>query len=135
MFRQPAALRFLSCYHITVERVKHGRSGSLFRLFFLAEYTEQSFALRFLWILLYALPCDDGNTFGYLFIDSLLIVKQLHYLIQMLFLAFQQIAHSVDALCRIRLLEAAKQAVHFQPFPVIGLHVFILPFKHGFTHQ
>ena len=130
-----AALRLLLRYHVTVERVEHGGCGGRFRLFPLAEYPEQSLALRFLRLFLRTLPCDDRHTLGNPFIDVLLLVKHTHDAAQLLLLVFQQPPHAVDTLRRVDVFEAAEQAVHRLPLVPVFLHVRLLPFQYGLAEQ
>ena len=107
MFRQTAALRPLLGYHVPVEGTEHCCGHGWLWLFFLAEYAEKSFPLRFLRLFLHIFLYDYGYLTSDLIIDGLLLLKYLHDLTHMSFLIFEKMAYTVYALCRINRFETA----------------------------
>ena len=107
VFRQTAALRPLLGYHVPVEGTEHCCGHGWLWLFFLAEYAEKSFPLRFLRLFLHTFLYDYGYLTSDLIIDGLLLFKYLHDLMHLSFLIFEKIAYTVYALCRINRFETA----------------------------
>ncbi len=133
MFRQTAALRLLFRYDIPVKGTEHCCGHGWLWLFFLAEYAEKSFPLRFLRLFLHTCLYDYGYLTSDLIVDGLLLFKYLHNLAHLSFFIIKKIAHTVDTLCRIGNFETAQHTVYCHTPGMVMFQIVIIPFQYRFT--